>query len=277
MKKSLLIALLLCLLSTPCWANVIIPVFILFPVVVQSSFFGISWKEIFHLFDYCGWVYCPLSSIGFDSEGYPSEIEQVGCPSGYVTIECDLVDYIQPVIDGLIGLVLLWIVVQIEYLYLSKILSELNRKTLKKQIWKANIFSTAIGFLFWIPLALCPDRLTTYIFVGPFTLLGVVFENFGVEPSFLTGVVFWSILIPCLIGLIYVCFKLSHWTEAPFLRKIRGNYSEEQINKAVRSANRRSYWWLVLAVLFAPLSIIIVFIYVLSRSFLDWKNRRKKS
>lgn len=269
MKKSLLIALLLCLLSTPCWANVIIPVFILFPVVVQSSFFGISWKEIFHLFDYCGDVFCP--DVLLD----PFKTDQVGCPSGYVTIECDFVDYIQPVIYGLIGLVLLWIVVQIEYLYLSKILSELNRKTLKKQIWKANIFSTAIGFLFWIPLALCPDRLTTYIFVGPFSLLGVVFENFGVEPGFLIGVVFWSILILCSIGLLYVCFKLSHWTEAPFLRKIRGNYSEEQINKAVRSANRRSYWWLVIAVLFAPLSTIIVFIYVLSRSLLDWKNRRK--
>ncbi|MBP5533955.1 MAG: hypothetical protein J6Y03_00400 [Alphaproteobacteria bacterium] len=258
MKKSLLFALLLCLLATPCWANVIIPVFILFPVVIQSSLFGVSWKEIFHLIDYCGDVYCPDILIGNNSD----------CPSGYKVIECGFADYIHPVIFALFGLVLLWIVVQTEYLYLSKVLPNLNKKTLKKQIWKANAFSTAIGFLFWIPLALCPYKLTGYIFMGPLVLLDELFSY----PTPTEAFILWSIAISCLIALLYVCFKLSHWTEAPFLRKIKGDYSEEQINKAVRSANRRSYWWLVLAVLFAPLGIIVVSVYLIVRTIL---NRRK--
>ncbi|MBE6450078.1 MAG: hypothetical protein E7013_05280 [Alphaproteobacteria bacterium] len=240
MKKSLLIALLFCLLSTPCWANVIIPVFILFPVVIQSTLFGLSWKDVFYLFDFCREFH-----------------------------SCDYSDYIQPLIYGLIGLVLLWIVVQTEYLYLSKVLSELDKKTLKKQIWKANIFSTAIGFLFWMPLALEPYALTEYIFVGPIATTPFLTGSYWETKNFI-------IIILNLMALLYVCFKLSHWTEAPFLRKIRGNYNKEQVNLAVKRANRRSYWWLVLAILLAPFGTIIVFLCVLIRTFLNWKRQRKK-
>lgn len=137
MKKFLLLILLLCLFTTPCYANAGIPVFMFLPTIVQATAYGFGFL---HLGEYFFWGYVDNDILLF----------------GYLGI--------------LYGFVLLWLVVLIEYNYLRPKLPKIESKILEKEIWIGNTITTLIGVIFWIPAFWAKgDRLAFMVF-GPLGL-----------------------------------------------------------------------------------------------------------
>ena len=214
MKKFLLLTLLLCLFATPCYANAGIPVFMFLPAIVNALPFGISYGAY-------------MDYISILEDGF-SWLDVLGISSGI-----------------LVGTFLLCLVVSVEYKYLREKLSNIECKSLKKEVWLGNITTTLIGFVFFIPLPWAVNRLGFYI-CGPI----IVLEN--TVPSFIHLILF-LLYIPALI---YLCFILSHRIEAFFVKRVKGDYSEKEVELAVKKANKHSYWTFIIALIVS--SIITV-------------------
>ncbi|MBP5533901.1 MAG: hypothetical protein J6Y03_00115 [Alphaproteobacteria bacterium] len=146
----------------------------------------------------------------------------------------------------LIGIFLLWLVFLVEYKYLRNKLPNIEPTALKKEVWLGNITTTLIGLIFLIPEPWSHNRLGFWIF-GPISLLS--------EHNVVSDSTFFSLLLLYIPLVIYICFILSHRIEAFFIQKIRGEYTEKEIKEAVRKANRRSYWTLIIVLI--AVSVII--------------------
>ena len=212
MKKFLLLALFLCLFATPCYANAGIPVFMFLPVIVNALPFGVSYGAYMdHLF---------LLEDNFED-----------ALDGLSTLSISL--------GILVGILLLWLVVSVEYKYLREKLPNIECKSLKKEVWLGNITTTLIGFVFLIPLPWAVNRLGFWV-IGPIAVL-----DEKIVPSFVF-LILYLLYIP---SLIYLCFVLSHRIEASFIKKIKGDYSEKEVRLVVKKANKRSYWTFIFALI----------------------------
>ena len=160
MKKFLLLALFLCLFSTPCYANAGIPVFMFFPCVLSSMLGGFILGASRN--------YQSVFGVGLFILG-----------------------------AFIIQLLPLWIVVSTEYIDLRKYLPKINRNKLKKQVWIGNIATTLIGMILWFPF-IWQDNSTAYIIFGPFSLLPHNRDSDSIlEEVLLPGFLLIALFIAC--------------------------------------------------------------------------------
>lgn len=203
MKKLLLLTLLLCLFATPCYANAGIPVFMFFPVVVSAIVFGFTIPAVHYRFNFLSFI---------------------------------------PFLGAFLGqIILLWIVVLTEYIYLRQHLPKINPEQLKKQIWIGNIVTMILGIFLWIPFFWQYNQ-AAYIIFGPVSFLPYDCD----ADDLLCQDNFLYLSIALLIPLFVMCYFISYKLEAVFVNKIKGEYSKQEVVYAVKKANRRSYWTLLL-------------------------------
>ena len=240
MKKVLLLTWFLCLCASPSYANAGIPIFIALPTIIQSVFWGWPFYYFIQVFRYNLWI---TDDVNFD-----------------FLLSNPLDTLFSFIVMPLYGLFLLWNVVLMEYNYYLDNLTKIDSCVLKKAVWKGNILTTLLGFVFWVPSAFFVESSRVgYIVLGPIELIThTVLDRF-----------FIFILPLYLFLLIFVCFILSHSVEASFIKKITSDYGDKEIKIAARKANRRSYWGLFLCCIFPPASFVCFFTYIIKNRKLE--------